>query len=148
MTVLFTANLIQRKKVWKKSCNRDTHWFLTGDFNEIIDNSEKEGGPLRAKGSVAAFRNLLEHCDLFDLKHSGNSLSWRGKRRTHLVLCRLDRAMINSLWSEKFPTARSHYMEFNGSDHRPLISIFDSTRKKSSRIFRYDRRLKDVHEVS
>lgn len=127
--------------------NRDAPWFLTGDFNEIINNNEKEGGPLRAEGTFAAFRNLLAQCDLFDLKHSGNPLSWRGKRHTHLVFCRLDRAMVNSLWSEKFPTARSHYMEFNGSDHRPLLSIFDSKRKKSSRIFRYDRRLKDNHEV-
>ena len=38
-------------------------------------------------------------------------------------------------------------MEFNGSDHRPLVSIFDSAKRKSNRIFRYDRRLKDNQEV-
>lgn len=38
-------------------------------------------------------------------------------------------------------------MDFNGSDHRPLVSIFDSVHKKSSRILRYDRRLKDIQEV-
>ena len=38
-------------------------------------------------------------------------------------------------------------MEFNGSDHRPLVTIFDSVRSKSTRIFRYDRRLKDIQEV-
>lgn len=38
-------------------------------------------------------------------------------------------------------------MDFNGSDHRPLVSIFDSKRKKATRIFRYDRRLRDNEEV-
>lgn len=55
--------------------------------------------------------------------------------------------MVNSHWSDMFPTAKSHYMEFNGSDHRPLVSIFDSAKRKSNRIFRYDRRLKDNQEV-
>lgn len=144
-------DVAKRCTIWNKllpiSANRDQPWFLTGDFNEIIDNSEKDGGPLRAEGSFAAFRDLLAQCDLFDLKHSGCPLSWRGVRRTHLVFCRLDRAMVNSLWANSFPTARSHYMEFNGSDHRPLVTIFDSVRSKSTRIFRYDRRLKDIQEV-
>lgn len=125
----------KRCLVWDQllsiSDNRDQPWFLTGDFNEIIDNSEKDGRPLRAEGSFAAFCNLLAHCDLFDLKYSGNLLSWRGQRRTHLVFYRLYRAIVNSQWSNLFPTERSHYIEFNGSDHRPLVSIFDSVWKKS-----------------
>lgn len=32
-------------------------WFLTGDFNELIDNSEKKGGPIRAEGT---FLELFE----------------------------------------------------------------------------------------
>ena len=40
----------KRRYVWDQilsiSANRDHPWFLTGDFNEIINNSEKDGGPL------------------------------------------------------------------------------------------------------
>lgn len=82
-------------------------WFLTGDFNELIDNSEKRGGPARAEGTFTAFRTFLSENDLFDLKHSGNALSWRGKRGTHLVRCRLDRAMSNPEWMDLFPSCRS-----------------------------------------
>lgn len=78
------------------SANRDTLWMLIGDFNEIIDNSEKSGGPIRAEGSFSTFRTFLSNGDLFDLKHFGNYLSWRGKRHKHLVYCRLDRTVANS----------------------------------------------------
>ena len=38
-------------------------------------------------------------------------------------------------------------MEFRGSDHRPLISFFDSKRKKNRALFRFDRRFRDNQEV-
>lgn len=54
---------------------RDLPWLLSGDFNEILNNSEKEGGPLRWEGSFTAFRSFVSHNGLWDLKHSGNHLS-------------------------------------------------------------------------
>ena len=91
---------------------------------------KKSGGPERSEGSFCAFRSFLSQLDLFDIKHSGNYLSWRGKRGTHVVQCRLDRSMCNSDWAELFPFCRSQYLNFEGSDH-----------------FRYDRRLRDNTEV-
>lgn len=142
----------KRLAVWTSLCDiastRDFPWFLTGDFNEITNNSEKSGGPERPESSFNNFRSFLSTCDLFDLKHTGNFLSWRGKRHTHLAHCRLDRAMANSSWSDMFPNGRSHYLQLEASDHRPLISTFDSKKKKSSRIFRYNCRLRDNEEIS
>lgn len=120
---------------------REDPWFLTGDFNEIVDNSEKEGGPIRAEGTFVDFRSFISECDLYDLKHSGKSLSWRGVRGTHVVKCRLDRAMGNSAWTEMFPKGRSEYLQFEGSDHRTVVSYFAQGIKQKG-IFRYDRRLR------
>ncbi|KAG2290075.1 hypothetical protein Bca52824_049679 [Brassica carinata] len=122
-------------------------WFLTGDFNEITENSEKKGGPERAEGTFCAFRSFLSENDLFDIKHYGNFLSWRGKRNTHMVQCRLDRAISNSDWMEVFPSCRSQYLKYEASDHRPLLTFLDTRRKKGLKIFRFDRRLKDHIEV-
>ncbi|KAG2292282.1 hypothetical protein Bca52824_038951 [Brassica carinata] len=119
--------------------NANEAWFLTGDFNEIVDNNEKSGGPERSEGSFCAFRSFLSKLDLFDTKHSGNYLSWRGVRGTHVVQCRLDRSMCNSDWVELFPSCRSQYLNFEGSDHRPLLSFLDTKKKRGKRIFRYDR---------
>ena len=141
----------KRQAIWNQLSTLHTDperaWFLTGDFNEIIDNSENNGGPDRAEGTFCAFRSFLSENGLFDLKHHGSFLSWRGQRHTHLVRCRLDRSMSNSEWTELFPSCRSQYLRFEGSDHRPLISFLDTTRRKGRKIFRYDRRLKENEEV-
>lgn len=43
----------QRQRVWEEIRehvgNRAEPWLLTGDFNEIIDASEKQGGPPRTE---------------------------------------------------------------------------------------------------
>lgn len=46
-----------------------------------------------------------------------------------------------------FPNGRTHYLQFEGSGHRPIFSIFDPTKKKPHKLFRYDRRLMDNEEV-
>ena len=52
-----------RRLVMQKHTNisqsRDSPWFLTGDFNDIVDNSEKEGGPVRAEGTFVDFRTFM-----------------------------------------------------------------------------------------
>lgn len=136
----------KRRATWESFSqsfgDRTSPWFLTGDLNEIIENGEKSGGPLRAEG-----RSFLALHDLFDLKHSGNFLSWRGNSGNHRVYCRLDRAMGNSDWLHAYPNGRCHYLEFQGSDHRPLMSFFDSKRRKKPSLLRFDRRLRDNVEV-
>ena len=85
--------------------------------------------------------------DLFDLKHFGNFLSWRGRRHTHMVRCRLDRVMANSDWIIAYPSDRSEYLRFEGSDHRPLVTSLEPLQKKRKTLFRYDRNLKDNPEI-
>lgn len=152
ITFVYGEPDVQRRQVvWDAihdfARDRSSPWLLTGDFNEILDNSEKSGGPERPERSFSAFREFFAQNDLLDLRHAGNFLSWRGQRGRHLVHCRLDRTMVNSSWFDAFPQGRSHYLRFHGSDHRPVVSSFDVTRKKQSKIFRYDRRLKDIEEV-
>lgn len=141
----------KRISVWNQiqelAASRDSPWILTGDFNDIIHSSEKVGGPPRPEGSFSDLRSLMSTCDLYDLKHTGNFLSWRGKRHSHLVRCRLDRVMANSDWILAYPSGRSEYLRFEGSDHRPLVTSFDPKQKKRQGIFRYDRRLRDNEEV-
>lgn len=75
---------------------RYSPWFLSGDYNDILSNEEKEGGPARSEGSFGDFRSFVSEGDLYDLRHSGCSLSWRGSRGDYTVHFRLDRAVSNS----------------------------------------------------
>ncbi|CAL9216766.1 unnamed protein product, partial [Arabidopsis halleri] len=93
---------------------RDQSWLLTGDFNDILDNAEKRGGPLRCEGSFIPFRNFVSLNGLMDLQHSGNSLSRRDVSTSAM------RAQTIARWS--------------------LILTIPKERKRS---FRFDRRLID-----
>lgn len=44
--------------------SRDSAWVLTGDFNDILDNSEKIGGPPRHEGSFLHFRSFVSQQSL------------------------------------------------------------------------------------
>ena len=142
---------IQRRTVWQKLTEaalvRDEAWFLIGDFNDIANSQEKTGGRDRSEGSFGDFRAFLSECDLYDLPHTGDFLSWRGVRGDDVVRCRLDRAIANSQWFDLFHSGSVEYLKYEGSDHRPILACFDVTKKKGKGLFRFDRRLKENPEI-
>lgn len=142
---------VKRRSMWKYLVKvahlRESPWFLFRDFNDIINNEENSGGPQRPEGSFSDFRTFLSEGDMYDLRHSGDPLSWRGIRNEQVTRCRLDRALSNSLWAELFPTISCEYLRFKASDRKPLLSCLEPEKKKRRSIFRFDRRLKDNDEV-
>lgn len=94
------------------------------------------GGPNRAEGTFYVFRTFMSQNDLFNLKHYGSYLSWRGKRHNHFVQSRLDKAQSNSEWTDIFPSCRSQYLKYEGSHNRPLISFIDTKIRKCHIIFK------------
>ena len=144
-------NKEDKPKFWESisliGLQRKEAWLVTVDFNDLLDNSEKVGGPLRWEGSFLSFRNFVSQNGLIDLQYSGNSLSWRGVCYSHFIQSRLDRAMANIAWMELFPAGRSEYLKFEGSDHRPILTHFDQNLKKKKGMFRFDRSLRDKPEV-
>lgn len=127
--------------------SREDAWLLTGDFNELLSNEEKRGGPERPESSFLGFRSLVSQLGLLNVKHSGNSLSWRGSRHSHFVKARLDRTLANFSWFEKYPAGRTKYLRFEGSDHRPLVSYFGKENHKKNGLFRLDRTIYSKEEV-
>lgn len=55
--------------------------------------------------------------------------------------------MSNSLWAELFPSGRCSYLNFDGSDHRPVITFLEPDTRKKKGLFRYDRKLCKNEEV-
>ena len=60
-------------------------WFCCGDFNEILFNYEKEGGPPRVERCMVDFRKALEDCDLHDLGFTGDPFTWRNNHHVAQV---------------------------------------------------------------
>ena len=142
----------RRAAIWNElrdiSLNRNGGWFLTGDFNELMNNSEKVGGPQRQENSFFDFRAMARDCMLKEIPSSGNRMSWGGVREINSngikekvwVQCRLDRAFGNVEWFRMFLKSHTMYLEKTGSDHRPIYtSIAESGRRRSGR-FMFDKR--------
>lgn len=129
----------QRAAVWNDlrdiSLTRNGGWFLVGYFNELMNNSEKVGGPRTQESSFFDFRAMARECMVKEIPSSGNRLSWGGVREITTnklkekvwIQCRLDRAFGNAEWLRIFPKSHTVYLEKKASDHRPIsTSITES----------------------
>ncbi|KAG7585295.1 Ribonuclease H domain [Arabidopsis thaliana x Arabidopsis arenosa] len=141
-----------RQAVWDKLIDigtiRNEPWLVLGDFNEIIDNTEKLGGPAQAEYTFFPFRNMISDCRLREVPSIGNSFSWAGDRHNQWVQCRLDRALGNASWFQIFPRVQAEYLERIGSDHRPLFLRFVNENMTRSGRFMFDKRWISKPEVA
>ncbi|KAL0416665.1 UNVERIFIED_CONTAM: hypothetical protein Slati_3498400 [Sesamum latifolium] len=76
------AEVINPKEGWKLlrglSQVSIRPWLCAGDFNEVLDQQEKQGTLLRAQWQIRDFRNCLQDCGLQDLgnQQRGSCFQW------------------------------------------------------------------------
>ncbi|KAK3198468.1 hypothetical protein Dsin_021883 [Dipteronia sinensis] len=97
-------------------------WLCMGDFNEVLQDSEKRGGVSESWRALSEFREAVEDCHLVDMGFTGPKFTWCNKREgAEIILERLDRGFCNSEWRDLFPDFVINHLDFWGSDHRPLL---------------------------
>lgn len=85
-----------------KSFNPEA-WLCVRDFNEILEQFEKEGAALRGEAQMDGFRNALNECQLGDLGFNGPKFTWSNRRSDDMFIKeRLDRAVANQGWCTLF----------------------------------------------
>ncbi|CAN1820416.1 hypothetical protein LINPERHAP1_LOCUS29088 [Linum perenne] len=89
-----------------------------GDFNALIDGSEKEGGlPLRNE-STEPFKDFISANELMDLGFTGQRYTWTN---FHVgngnIKERLDKSLCTQSWRRKFDTAYLFHEPMIESDH-------------------------------
>ncbi|XP_048605758.1 uncharacterized protein LOC106359240 [Brassica napus] len=79
----------KRGDVWERitrtGTTRNGAWVMTGDFNELIDPSEKIDGAARSAEEGKDFRQMLHACGLWNIKHVSYQFSWAGTRNNENV---------------------------------------------------------------
>jgi exonuclease III len=114
-------------------------WLCCGDFNEILDASEKRGGARRPETQMKEFQNALEHCRLCDM---GSWYTWSNKRHDdYFTEERLDRMVANLEFASLFPRLCVEVIAARTSDHAPLfcsLQGFTGGQRMGRKIFRFE----------
>ncbi|VVA35495.1 PREDICTED: reverse mRNAase, partial [Prunus dulcis] len=93
-------------------------YIIVGNFNDILDSSEKAWGNPRNERSMAAFGEFLSNSMLLDLGFDGYPFTWQNRRESGLIQERLDRGLASEKWLELYPKARAP--TFDGGHVRAL----------------------------
>ncbi|CAL8132775.1 unnamed protein product [Prunus armeniaca] len=108
-------------------------WMIDGDFNELVDTSEKCGGNPISHGS-----GLVEWIDrnqLIDLGFIGAQFTWCRKNENDVLTWeRLDCGLSNIDWRHKFPEAFVKHLPRAKSDHCPLLISLQSSHLPSANV--------------
>lgn len=115
--------------------------IVLGDLNDI-------GGHKRSEASFALFRSMIYTAGLQEIKTHGVKFTWFGQRYQHMVRAKLDRALANPDWKELYPGAFVEILNWQGSDHRPLLLHTVKETKKGIKLFKYDNRWRENKELS
>ncbi|XP_021802373.1 uncharacterized protein LOC110746460 [Prunus avium] len=101
-------------------------WMIAGDFNELVNNSEKCGGnPFSHRGGLV---DWIDRNQLIDLGFIGAQFTWcRQNDNGVLTWERLDRGLSNIDWRHKFPEAFVRHLPRVKSDHCPLLISLQSS---------------------
>ena len=115
-------------------------WLCVGDFNEVLRPEEHAGVGQRSNAQIQAFRDTIDICMLQDLGYSGHF--WTFEKKVvggSYTRCRLDRALANAGWMNKFPMASVSHLTCATSDHAPILVEFgDTDRLQAQKSFKYE----------
>lgn len=121
---VFSRTCVYGDPILKESHKMGERITRFGDFNDLLHNGEKTGGPARASDSFEDFGNMIKGCGMIELPSHGNAFTWGGWRHSLYTQSKLDRCFGNKLWYMMFPVANQKFLEMRGSDHRPVLISF------------------------
>ncbi|XP_074315509.1 uncharacterized protein LOC141651707 [Silene latifolia] len=109
-------------------------WIVCGDFNNVIEVNERIGGAAVSGSEMAPMREMMEQCQLTELKTVGSFYTWTNKHEIgSKVYSRLDRVLLNEEWLNVFTDSFANFLPEGLYDHCPcLISNYAmGVRKKA-----------------
>uniref|UniRef100_A0A803QHQ4 Reverse transcriptase zinc-binding domain-containing protein n=1 Tax=Cannabis sativa TaxID=3483 RepID=A0A803QHQ4_CANSA len=142
LTVVYASNnRDDRRILWKHICEISVQeeWCIMGDFNDVLAKEERIGNKVRYYPD-SAFGDCVHHCQLDDIKTSGNFFTWSNKQQGgDRIFSKIDRVLANQAWLNRYEFAEVVYLNEGIFDHSPgviTIHLIASTGKKPFKYFR------------
>ncbi|XP_019237050.1 PREDICTED: uncharacterized protein LOC109217274 [Nicotiana attenuata] len=137
-SVYAKCEVVLREQLWNNlrdiSQNYKLPCYIAGDFNCIIDPSEKQGGNLHRMSESMPMIQFIMDCDLIDPGFSGSQFTcgWAPNKR---IWKRLDRVQVNQDWMNNYDSTSVNRLIRTGSDHSPLLT--KNTSQPATKHFRF-----------
>lgn len=115
-------------------------WLVQGDFNKIGYAHEKRGGRTTIITRLLSCQNHMARCEHQDLGFYGPQYTWTNRRKEgRRIRERMDRAMANDLWVDKYPEYAVIHLPPTHSDHHPIMTnCFCLDRPIENKPFRFE----------
>ncbi|KAL9664958.1 hypothetical protein QQ045_020367 [Rhodiola kirilowii] len=114
-------------------------WCVIGDFNEICEFSEFTSTNLSHRANMEQFRQVLLDSGLMDLGYKGSKFTYTNKRQGRdEIQCKLDRAIGDDLWIDRYPNTIVQHLVSHHSDHCPLLLNLDGITRVQEKPFRFE----------
>ncbi|KAG7579308.1 Reverse transcriptase domain [Arabidopsis thaliana x Arabidopsis arenosa] len=101
---------------WKQNIDMiiDMEEHSKGDINPVVTSGMRD------------FQNVVTYCDISDMASHGPLFTWSNRRDNDPILKKLDRVMVNEVWTQAFPHSYNVFEAGGCSDHlRCRISLND-----------------------
>jgi hypothetical protein len=101
----------------------EASWLCIGDFNSMLDQSEKRGGRPVDSSSHCLFKKFINHFGMIDVGFAGNPFTWNNNRKgVGNIKERLDKGLASSAWVHLHPDFSLIHLPAINSNHN-LISL-------------------------
>ncbi|GJT88377.1 RNA-directed DNA polymerase, eukaryota, reverse transcriptase zinc-binding domain protein [Tanacetum coccineum] len=120
-------NDVGRRSLWRdfsihSVAVKDAPWVLLGDFNVILDPSERSFVSFSITSGMEEFRKCISRIEVNDLIMCGLQYTWnKSPKSTNGLLKKLDRVMCNMGFLDKFLNSNAVFLSFVCSDHAPSV---------------------------
>ncbi|GAU51943.1 hypothetical protein TSUD_417260, partial [Trifolium subterraneum] len=134
INVYAKCNIVDKRRLWSdllmtKRGFGDIVWCIVGDFNSVVDSSERRGVVVGAVHSqsreMREFGQFLEELEVVDLPLIGRSFTWF--HPNGITMSRLDRILVSTDWIPLWGNPNVWVASRDVSDHCPLFLRYDST---------------------
>ncbi|XP_050233102.1 uncharacterized protein LOC126681599 [Mercurialis annua] len=99
-------------------------WTVLGDFNAILNNSERRGGLEAVQIDCEQFKECIEQDNLIEMKWTCHEFTWNNNQDgDSRVWRRLHKILISEAWLNSFE-AKARVLNSGIYDHSPLIIQF------------------------
>ncbi|GER52284.1 non-LTR reverse transcriptase [Striga asiatica] len=134
--------LINAKSKWGQD------WIIGGDWNAIVDLSEKRGGRDKSLADMLSFQNFINQMSMVEVNMQGHKYTWSNNRsHEHFVEEKLDRVFGSLRWSSSHSSTVVLNCYQTASDHSLLVLISELTQIKPKARFIFNKQWIEKQDV-